>query len=152
MDAPADEPIFEWTVHLARRRPGLAVVGGVAFLAIAVVAGYVQQSVPFALVAAAVLIGSTAPFWLPRRYGAFSDRLEVRSVALGRSFAYPWSRFRSCVGDGSTLFLSPFERPTRLAKYRGLVVFLPPDATAIRDFIERRIAGNSRDATPSETH
>lgn len=130
---------YAWRAHLAGRRPARSILTAVAFVALSVVVGVLYHSVIYGALGCAVLFGSTSAYWLPRHYRLHADRLEV--VVLGRSFERPWSAFVACFRDGQAVFLSPTGSSTGLARFRGVTVFLPPDAGDLADVIEHHVIG-----------
>jgi hypothetical protein len=134
-----EAPVFAWRVHLARERPLRALAGVTAMVGFAVGVGVLYRSVGVGVFAAAMLFGSTATYWLPRRYAVYADRVDIAHFGLRRPVAYPWNRFRACFSDGTALFLSPTGRPSGLARFRGLTLFLPPSGGAIADFVAEHV-------------
>ena len=109
-----------WISHPARRQPGqVALVSSVVMLTAWTV--LVTLGSPYlALVAAALLVLAVAPFLFPTRHRLDDDGVEVRRLG-GRRYR-PWPELRRAeIGRGGAL-LSPFARPSRLDRYRGLVL------------------------------
>jgi hypothetical protein len=143
----SEAPGATWTVHLARTRPGRALAGFACFVAVGVVVGVAQGQVLFGVLAFAALFGSTATFWLPRRYALFEDRIEMTPWGWRRPLVYPFARFRAAFADESSVFLSALDRTTGLARYRGLTVYLNPgDAELVARIVER--VGSVRNGAP----
>lgn len=123
----AEAPRVTWKVHLARRHPGRALIGAVAFLVVSWGVGVAGGGVTWGIFAGTVLLGSTTTFWFPRRYALFDDRLEVTPWGWRRPMVYPLARFRTAFVDKSSVFLSPTEETTGIARFRGLTVHLNPE-------------------------
>lgn len=89
--------------------------------------GIAGEKVGWSILAAAILVGSTTTFWFPRRYALFDDRIEVTPWGWRRPMVYPLARFRTAFVDGSSVFLSPTDQTTGIARFRGLTVHLNPE-------------------------
>ena len=123
-----------WRSHLAGRHPVRSVLAAVGFVALSVAVGALYHSLVYGGLVCAVLFGSTLAYWLPRDYRIHADRLEV--VVLG-----PWSGYVACFRDGRAVFLSTTGSSTGLARFRGMTVFLPPDAHDVAAVIEHHVTG-----------
>ncbi|MCH8274735.1 MAG: hypothetical protein IH851_08090 [Armatimonadetes bacterium] len=119
----SDGPELRWSVHMARREPRKA---GYVVLA-AVVAGIfgvvLIESVWMFPMGVAVILVSTADFLLPVRFEV-SARGARRRCGLSVS-AIGWESVRRVAVGEDGVKLSPLERRTRLAPFRG--VFLQAD-------------------------
>lgn len=120
-ETPAsDAPAFEWRVHPLRERPGVAALV-IAFLFL--LHGAIYWFLGhwwYVGVAAAVLLPSLAPFFLPVEYTLHPRYIAVRTPF--RRFAKSWEAFQRCEIGPKGLFLSPFPTPSRLDNFRGLYV------------------------------
>jgi hypothetical protein len=137
----SDMPRATWRVHLAREQPGRALAGILAFILVGVAVGVTQERGGFGVLAALVLFGSTATFWLPRRYALFDDRIEITPWGWRRPVVYPLRRFRSAFVDGSSVLLSTTDQPTGLGRFRGLTVYLGGENADLAARIVERIKG-----------
>jgi len=109
---------LEWTVHLAMEQPGKAAV----VLAVAILAG-VGTALAFSnpllfLLGFLVIVGSTADFLLPV-VQRIDEGGASRKVALSVS-KIGWSDVKRVVVGEEGVKLSPLERSTRLAPFRGV--------------------------------
>ena len=137
-DAPTLAPARVWRIHMAARRPGRSVLAALAFVALSAATGALYRSPILSLLGLAVLFGSTAAYWTPREYRLYHDRVEV--VVAGRVVSRPWSQFIACFRDTDAVFLSPTGLSTGLARFRGMTVFLPPDADDVAAEIEHHVS------------
>ena len=142
----SETPRATWTVHLAWARPARALVGIASFLVTGVIVGVAQGRVLFGVLASVALFGSTATFWLPRRYALFDDRIEMTPCGWGRSVVYPFARFRAAFVDESSVFLSTTDRTTGIARFRGLTVYLNADSAELAARIAERVESRRDDA------
>ncbi|MDA1191267.1 MAG: hypothetical protein O3A46_06230 [Candidatus Poribacteria bacterium] len=131
-------PLVRWTVHLAARRQLLSAAVGLALIVVAGLVGWAYRSPVFGALALVVLFGSTATYWLPRRYDLHPDRIEIRHLFLMKTVSYPLSRYRAFYRSGNALFLSPTGRSDGIARYRGLTLFLPNEPDEIVRFFSKR--------------
>ncbi|RMH44633.1 MAG: hypothetical protein D6689_01990 [Deltaproteobacteria bacterium] len=135
--------LAQWTAHPARRRPrDVALVAAVVLLSTGAVVAWLQSLV-FAAIAAGLLLGSVAPFWLPTRYRLTDAGIEQRR-GLGRR-ARRWSELRRLAVGRDAALVSPLARPSWLDRYRGLVVlFDGGDRDAIVRILQERVGGGAR--------
>jgi len=110
-----------WTAHPVRRRPQqLALVAAVVLLSawailVTLESGYL------ALLGALLLMVAVAPYWLPSHYRLDDEGVEERRWPRRRRRS--WADLRRLqIGPGAAL-VSPFARPHRLDRFRGLVVY-----------------------------
>jgi hypothetical protein len=118
--AGEEKVLLTWISHPAKARPvvtGLVII----FLTILVALVYsLTASIVFTAIAALILWGSLAQFFLPTRF-EFTDRgVKIRYTLSG--VAKEWKLFRSYYVDKNGVLLSPFVRPSRLENFRGLYV------------------------------
>jgi len=111
-----------WTAHPARRRPRdvALVVAVVATTVGAVLLSF--ESALLAVLAGGLLVVAVAPFLLPTRYTITEETIEV-ARGLRRTRRRLCDLRRLDVGDDLAL-LSPFRAPSRLDRWRGVVLFL----------------------------
>ncbi|MCA9791505.1 MAG: hypothetical protein KC910_06905 [Candidatus Eremiobacteraeota bacterium] len=125
------------TFHPAAERPAAA--AGLAFFLGLAGAVLMQMLTPVvALVLCLALAGSVAAFFVPTVYEFGDETITVRRWGADQSYA--WSRFRSFEQDKNGVFLSPYRRPHRLDRLRG--VFLPMDRARrhqLRPLLEARL-------------
>ncbi len=112
---------LRWTAHPAKRRPrDVALVAAVVLLSSWAVM-VALRSFFLAGLAAVILLVSVAAFLAPTHYALTALGVEQRR--LGRRSFRPWTELRRArIGPGAAL-LSPFARPHRLERYRGVMVY-----------------------------
>lgn len=134
----APKAAHEWTALPAadRKAVSAAVAAGGVVISCAVGAFY---GAFFGLLSAALLFGGTASHWVPRRYSAFQDRLEVRYLFWPRPASYGWGQFRGCLRAGESFLLSRQPTDAALARLRGLRVVLPKNSDSEAEWMRRRI-------------
>lgn len=120
MNAP-DASELAWTAHPARRRPHhVALLFAVTlFAAYAVLVAL--QSFFLCVLAIAILLASTASFWLPTHYQL--DREGVRERRWGRRRTRPWADIRRLEIGPQAALISPFARPHALDRMRGMMIY-----------------------------
>jgi hypothetical protein len=119
-DAHEEEVLLNWVTHPAKARPMVTVIV-VVFLTILVAIVYnLTESVVFSAVAALILWGSLAQYFLPTKFELTETGVRVRYTFSG--VQKEWRLFRSYYVDKNGVLLSPFVRPSRLENFRGLYV------------------------------
>ena len=133
MHGPADTPL-QWTAHPARRRPHhvALLIAVTLFAAYAVLIAL--QSFFLCGLAVAMLLASTASFWLPTHYQL--DDVGVCERRWGRRRFRPWGDMRRLVVGPTAALLSPFGRPHALDRLRGMMIYFDDGP---RDEIVRRM-------------
>lgn len=133
MKREGEEHTLEWTVHLAREEPGK----GAAVALVATLAGLLSALVfgnPLAfLVGFLAIVGSTAEFLLPVRF-----RLDARGASrkVGWSFTQiEWKDVRRVIEGSDGVKLSPLERSSKLAPFRGVYLRFGSRRQAVLDLI-----------------
>ncbi|MFN3682460.1 MAG: hypothetical protein ACK41F_00840 [Fimbriimonadaceae bacterium] len=128
--------VLEWEVRLWERDPGKrpALFGVVA--AVSVASGWAFGPV-MGLLAAAFLLGSTMEFWWPVRYrldgtGA-SARVGVSVTAI------EWPSVRRAILGEDGLKLSPLDKPSRTAPFRGVYIRFNRNRDEVLGFVRRRL-------------
>ena len=129
-------PFVEWCVHPLRERPVTAgwVIGFLLVLHGAIY--FFFHQIWYVILAAAVLLPSLASFFLPVRYALYASHITVTTQfhRVSRS----WDEFQRCEVDSRGVFLSPFERPSRLDNFRGLYLRFGTQREAVLDYLRRR--------------
>ena len=138
-DGTSMGPVHTWRVHLAARRGAFSLGVAAILLLVSVGVGWLYRAPVYGLLSAVVLFGSTASYWIPRRYRLYPDRVEIVYGGRWRPVGHPWSRFRACFVNRDALLLSPTGRPDGLARFRGLTLFLPPEHDAIVAYVRSRV-------------
>lgn len=125
-----------WTVHPLRR--SLAVASGLAcFTAGLPVLLYMDTQDPvLALTALGVLLLSLRTFYLPTRYVLDPEGVTVACFPF--RVHRPWSAFRGWQEAEGALRLTPFEKPSRLDPFRGVLLRFDGDGGAIRAYLDHR--------------
>ena len=111
------QPILSWKVHLARQYPARTIVC-IAFIAVAVTAGYFTVGPYVAALIGAALIASFSDFLFPVRYVIATDRVSCRM--LFKSAQIKWADVKRCYVDDQGVKLSPLDRVSRLEAFRGV--------------------------------
>jgi hypothetical protein len=133
MSKPAT--VLEWRVHLARRQPRRAIIVALVVLATAVICQLAFDNPLFAIVAALLVIFSTADFVLPIHYRITEAGIQMRAGLSLRRMA--WSQVRACYRDDCGVKLSPLARPSRLEAFRGIYLWFGDDnADSVMQAIE----------------
>ena len=114
----------EWPGSLAK----VAVVA-----AMCAAAGVAFGGAGYALLAAAFLVLSLARFFLPSRF--VLDAAGVTRRSAGGRGQLAWSQVRRVVVGQAGVFLSPFERPSRLDSFRGLFLPFAGNAAEVTEFV-----------------
>lgn len=134
-EAPGKD-VLEWEVRLWEREPKKrsALFGVVA--ATSVASGFAFGPV-MGLLAAAFLLGSTMEFWWPVRY-----RLDASgaSARVGVSVtSIEWSAVRRAILGEDGVKLSPLEKPSRTAPFRGVYIRFNRNRDEVLGFVRRRL-------------
>jgi hypothetical protein len=147
MDMTENEPQIEdevnedelsWRVHPAAERPahGALLIGIIAICTWIFWSGFGPYYGVFCL---AVLLVSMAPFFLPTSYSLDDEGVEITSLLIVRHFR-PWTDFRSFYADKTGVQLSPFQKPSRLAVFRGnFMRFSPENREQVKAFLDEHI-------------
>ena len=64
--------------------------------------------------------GSILPYFLPTRYTLSEEGITVRSLFTRQKKR--WNDYKRYYVDKHGIFLSPFEKPSRLENYRGMYI------------------------------
>lgn len=128
---------LQWVSHPAKRN--LIVTSAVSALIIAliIIVYYMTYSVWFAILGAAILIGSLASFYLPTRYRLDPDNIEIKTITQTR--VMEWKKYRTWYPDKNGVLLSPFARPTRIENFRGLYIRFAGNRDEVLEFVKNRL-------------
>ncbi|MEJ5169984.1 MAG: hypothetical protein WHU10_03265 [Fimbriimonadales bacterium] len=134
-DAP-EADVLEWEVRLwerePRKRPALFAV----VAATAVASGFAFGPV-MGLLAAVFLLGSTMEFWWPVRYRLDQNGASAR---VGVSVtAIEWSSVRRAILGEDGIKLSPLEKASRTAPFRGVYIRFNRNRDEVLGFVRRRL-------------
>lgn len=120
MTGVKEDEAFRWVVRLSDKEPWKRyVVWAVAMVAAAAGWAWMGQ-VLFALIGFVAVMASTAEFWMPIR-----NRLDSRGahVTVGLSTtSLEWAQVQRAILDDEGVKLSPVERSSRMAPFRGVFV------------------------------
>ena len=92
----------------------------------------------YGLLSAALLGLSLARYFLPTWYELGEAGVAVRF--LGQERRIPWAEVKRATVHRAGVFLSPFERPSRLESFRGTFLRFAGNAEEVVSFVERRLA------------
>lgn len=116
----------------------MASIGVVAFLILLCVLIYSIYGAFLAVISFFVLFLSLSSFFFPTKYRFYPDRLEVRT--LTRRYTRSWDYFKSFYVSDKGVLLSPFERRTRLERFRGVFLMLEEEVRdAVLEYLRRKI-------------
>jgi hypothetical protein len=136
--------VLEWRSHPARERPLAAAALLVIMLAASWGAVQFGQGIWWGIIGFAMLALSMWSFILPTSYRLDASGALKKSVFGTERRA--WREVRSTVPDRWGMLLSPFPRPSRLARFRGLSLqFSPGNREDVIAFVQAR-AGSERTA------
>jgi hypothetical protein len=127
-DAPAEpeaqagdeeQLLAEWRVHLmlGNARKSAAVV---AACVLALVLAYVAFGIWLTILGALMLFGSLSDWFLPVTYRLTTRGASYTNFVFRRRIA--WDDVRSTYASDFGVKLSPFSRPTRLDRFRGIIL------------------------------
>ena len=106
--------------------------------AVCVAMGVSFGGVGYGLLAAALLGASLARYFLPTWYALDESGAAVRF--LGQARRIPWAEVRRATVHRVGVFLSPFERPSRLDSFRGTLLRFAGNADEVVAFVQERLA------------
>jgi hypothetical protein len=92
----------------------------------------------YGLLAAALLGLSLASYFVPTRYEL--DEAGVRSRFAGHSRRMRWDEVRRVSVAKGGVHLSPFERPSRLDSFRGILLRFAGNRDEVIRFVDRQVA------------
>lgn len=129
----------EWTVHLAARRPGRALLLALAIALAGAWALFVFGHLLAPLATTGLLVGAVSEFLFPVRYRLTPEFAEARGPLYWRRIAWADVR-RVYIGEGE-IKLSPLKHGGPREAFRGVVLRLEgpsePIQEAIRAFRSR---------------
>ena len=134
-----EEATLEWVSHPARERPWATVVLVFIMILAAAAAALTLQNLWWGIVGLLLLCLSMWNYLLPVRFRM--DGQEVEKKSPFGTEKKNWSEVRSWVPDRYGVLLSPFPRPSRLAKFRGLSVQFSGNREEVIEFIRNRSGG-----------
>lgn len=150
-EAEESAPACEWTVHLAARWPGRALLLSLAIALAAAWAAFVFGHVLALLATAGLLMASVSEFLFPVRYRLTPEFAEARGPVYWRRIA--WSDVKRVYVGEREIKLSPLKHGGPREAFRGVVLRLEgdlePTRAAIRRFRER--AASASEVEPAAT-
>jgi len=105
--------------------------------AAAVAAGVGFQSAFMGVLAAVVLVGSVSDYLFPLRFTLSEEGAETRGPINRRRMG--WEQVRRVVRDEASVRLSPFERPSKLDSFRGILLWFDGNADDVMAFIAHHV-------------
>jgi hypothetical protein len=109
-----------------------------AVAASCVAAGVCFGGAGYGLLAAALLGGSFARYFVPTRYELNRTGVSVRF--LGQTRAVAWGDVRRVSVHREGVHLSPFEQPSRLDSFRGTFLRFAGNAEEVVSFVREQAA------------
>mgnify|MGYP003727185517 CR=1 FL=1 len=135
-------PTLEWTSHPLRSESWHRSISLGALLAASSAAAWIGlDGFAYGLLALLVLAASVSRYLLPTSYAV--DASAVRRTHLLRTRTWPWTAFRRVDRHRDGLFLSPFDRGSRLDSFRGVFLPLGPNGSEVTTFVRSRVQGQS---------
>lgn len=128
---------MEWVSHPARERPWSTVLLLLIMILAAAAATAVGGNLWWGILGFLLLFASLWSYFLPCRY--IMDDRGVRKRSLFGEEKITWDRVRSIVPDRYGVLLSPFPKPSRLAKFRGLSVQFSGNGREVLEFVRDRM-------------
>lgn len=114
--------LARWTAHPARRRPrDIALVTAVVLLTMGAVVTSLESAF-LAILAAAIIVVSVAPFLFPTHYALTDEGVEERR--LWSTKARRWKDLRRVEVGRAAALVSPLARRSWLDRHRGLILYL----------------------------
>jgi hypothetical protein len=135
MSATSSE--LRWTSHLLREDPPwrpaalIGLIGGFS------AGAGISLGPLYGWISAVVLTAAMSRYLLPVRYH-LTDR-EVVVVHAGMTRRAPWERFRRFSVHPDGVFLSPFDRPSRLDAFRGCFLRFRDNREEVLELVRGRI-------------
>lgn len=127
---------LEWTAHPALERPWATLLLSVIIFLAGATASFAMQNLWWGVVGMILLLLTMWNYYLPQQF--IIDSKGVRKKSLFGLEKRPWREIRSIYPDRYGVLLSPFIKPSRLAKFRGLSVqFSHGNREKVLDLIRR---------------
>ncbi len=107
-----------------------------AVVAICAAAAVAFQGLGYGVLAAVLLGGSLARYFVPTDFELDEQGATVRF--LGQSRQVPWSEVQRVEVGRNGVHLSPFERPSRLDSFRGAFLRFAGNGDEVASFVQRQ--------------
>ena len=139
------EPL-QWSVRLWEQAPGKRWVVLVVAIACGTMGWSIFQSPLLALVGFLGIVGATSEFWLPLRYKLDSTRASVRcGISLT---AIEWQAVKRIAESAVGVRLSPLEKQTRLAPFRGVFLRYAGNREQVLEYVNNLRGDSARILEP----
>ena len=134
MDHEDHEEGLEWRSHpVVEESPVRGVLLSASILGISAAVGLSFGGWGYGLLSFLLLSWALVRFFLPTRYRLDGDGAETSCLGSGRRL--PWSGIRRARLDSKGVFLSPFDRPSRLDAYRGIFLRFSGNRDEVMRFV-----------------
>lgn len=147
MEPPPASEELTWTVHLAARQPGRAVLVAAVILLTGAWAGYTFQSPIGFLMGAGLLTAAVSEFLLPVRYRLTAEYAEARGPLYWRRLE--WAEVKRVYVGKQEIKLSPLRHGGPREAFRGVVLRTQDDPEPVLRAVRRfRQARETPDVEP----
>ena len=142
-------PEYSWSDRPADKYKGRMIFGVIIITLTGIVIFWAAgNNFIFGILAMALMVFASSRFYFPSHY--YVDEKGIGEKFLGYKKARKWNEFARADIGKNAVFLSPFEEPKFLERYRGL--FVPTPSDEIKDFIVRMVESKGKkDIEPNET-
>jgi heme O synthase-like polyprenyltransferase len=133
----AKQPILSWIAHPARyeKTKLLLALGLIFTTAIVIYVGF--QSMFYSILALIFLILSITSFITPTRYEIWDDRIIAHG--LFSKSTKEFHTLKRMEVSKTMIFLSPFQSPSRLDSFRGMVLKVYENKEAVISTLKERL-------------
>lgn len=128
---------MEWVSLPVRERPWASVALVLIMVIAAWAAAMVMGNLWWGLTGLGLLFLSMWSYFLPVRFTM--DETGIRKKSVFGEEVRRWHEVRSIASDRFGVLLSPFPKPSRLARFRGLSVQFSGNGKEVLEFIRARI-------------
>ncbi|MGB2696742.1 MAG: hypothetical protein WBD28_02645 [Candidatus Zixiibacteriota bacterium] len=133
----SDSSVLKWRSHPFKRKKLTSLLVILCMVAVWISVYLTTFSVLMTVVSVIILLGALSPFFLPTDYELTSDKIKVRFFFSQKE--KEWSFYRSFYVDKKGVFLSPFERPSRMENFRGIYIRVDQNKDQVVEFVSSRI-------------
>ncbi len=110
-------------------------------LAVCVAASWAFQGWVWGVISGVLLVAATARYIFPSHFQLDDEGVTVRFLGVARRM--PWTALRRTASGPGGMFLSPFERPSRLDSFRGVSLRFAGNADEVIAFVKDKTAKTS---------
>ncbi|MDI6839780.1 MAG: hypothetical protein QMD71_02820 [bacterium] len=90
------------------------------------------------VIIASILLGwAILPYFLPSYYYLTKEGVKIKGIVFEKKKR--WDEFKSYYKDKNGIFLSPFDKPTRLENFRGIYIRFNNNEEEVSNFISSQI-------------